>query len=86
MGLPYVPSEGNFILFETKRDVKLVNEALLRRGIILRPVGNYGYPTLMRISVGLPHENEAAMKALEAALKEVPELPQAQWSSTGRFA
>lgn len=86
LGLPFVPSEGNFVLFETKRDVKAVNEALLRRGIILRPVGNYGFPTLLRMSVGLPHENQAAIKALEAALNEVPELPPQQWTSTGRFA
>ena len=85
LDLPYVPSEGNFVLFETKRDVKLLNEALLRRGIILRPVGNYGYATLMRMSVGLAHENEAAMSALSAVIKEIPELPQDHWSSTGRF-
>jgi len=79
--LPFVPSQGNFVLFETKRDVRLLHEALLRRGIILRPVGNYGFNTLMRMSVGLEVENKAAVKALEEALKEVPELPPRDWAA-----
>lgn len=82
--LPYVPSQGNFVLFETKRDARKLNEALLKRGIILRPVINYGFPTLMRMSVGLQHENEAAIQALEEALKEVSELPAKELSQLGR--
>ncbi|MCX7978195.1 MAG: aminotransferase class I/II-fold pyridoxal phosphate-dependent enzyme, partial [Bdellovibrionaceae bacterium] len=72
--LPFVPSEGNFVLFDSLRDAALVNEALLRRGIILRPVGNYGLPRHLRVSAGLEHENRAAMEALGAVLAEIPPL------------
>ncbi len=71
LGLPYFQSEANFVLFDTQRDAKLVNEALLKRGIILRPVQNYGFKTHLRLSVGLPEENEAAIQALEEVLGEV---------------
>ena len=53
MGLRYLPSYGNFVLVEVG-DAAAVNEALLRAGVIVRPVGNYGLPTWLRISVGLP--------------------------------
>ena len=74
LGLPYIPSQGNFVMFDTLRDAAKVNEALLRRGIIMRPIANYGFKTQMRVSVGLEHENEAAMKALVEVLKEIPAL------------
>ncbi|MDG0817932.1 histidinol-phosphate transaminase [Bdellovibrio svalbardensis] len=72
LGLPYIPSQGNFVMFDTLRDAAKVNEALLRRGIIMRPILNYGFKTHMRVSVGLDNENEAAMNALADVLKEIP--------------
>lgn len=75
LGLPYIPSQGNFVMFDTLRDAAKVNEALLKRGIIMRPLLNYGFKTHLRLSVGLEHENEAAMNALAGVLKEVPVLP-----------
>ncbi|WP_413575384.1 histidinol-phosphate transaminase [Bdellovibrio sp. HCB290] len=74
LGLPYIHSQGNFVMFDTLRDAVKVNEALLRRGIIMRPVLNYGFKTHMRLSVGLDHENEAAIAALKEVLKEIPIL------------
>lgn len=74
LGLPYIQSQGNFVMFDTLRDATKVHEALLRRGIIMRPVLNYGFKTHMRLSVGLEYENEAAIGALAEVLKEVPVL------------
>ncbi|MNL44126.1 Histidinol-phosphate aminotransferase 2 [compost metagenome] len=71
LGLPYILSQGNFVMFDTLRDAAQVNVALLRRGIIMRPLLNYGFKTHLRISVGLEHENEAAMAALKDVLKEI---------------
>jgi len=71
LGLKYVPSQGNFVLFDTQRDVVQVNEALLKRGVILRPVMNYGFQTHMRMSVGTHEENQKALQALLEVLKEV---------------
>jgi histidinol-phosphate aminotransferase len=71
MKLPFVESQGNFVMFDTLRDAEAVNEALLRRGIILRPIKNYGFPHHLRLSVGLEEENVAAMAALETVLAQV---------------
>jgi histidinol-phosphate aminotransferase len=67
MGLDYVPSFGNFVLVRVG-DAKQVNERLLRAGIIVRPVANYGLPEWLRVSVGLPRENDAFLAALAKAL------------------
>ena len=45
-----------------------INLALLKRGIIVRPVGNYGLPQWLRISIGLPEENAAFISALKDIL------------------
>lgn len=74
LGLPFLKSEGNFILFDTLRDSSKVFEALLRKGLILRPVKNYGFPTHLRMSVGLPEENEAAIQALEEVLPQIEKV------------
>lgn len=68
MGLPYIPSQGNFVLFDTRRNVVEVNESLLKKGIILRPVLNYGLKTHLRMSVGLMTENRKAIQALKEVL------------------
>jgi histidinol-phosphate aminotransferase len=46
-----------------------INLELLKRGIIVRPVGNYGLPEWLRISIGLPEENAAFIQALRAILQ-----------------
>ncbi len=71
MGLPFTESQGNFVMFDTLRDVGEVNEALLRRGVIMRPIQNYGFKTELRLSVGLESENKRAMQALREVLKEI---------------
>jgi histidinol-phosphate aminotransferase len=71
MGLHYLPSWGNFVLVKVGEDEGAgarVNLALLRQGVIVRPVGNYGLPQWLRISIGLPQENEACINALKKAL------------------
>jgi histidinol-phosphate aminotransferase len=74
MQIPYVESQANFLMFDSKRDAAKVNEELLKKGIILRPVLNYGLGTHLRISVGLPEENELAISALKQVLPEFDEI------------
>ena len=62
MGFEYVPSHGNFVLVRVG-DAGAVYEGLLRAGIIVRPVDNYGLPQWLRVTVGLPAENEAFLEA-----------------------
>ncbi|HEY1996723.1 histidinol-phosphate transaminase [Paraburkholderia sp.] len=71
LGLEYVPSYGNFVLVRVGTDGEAgnrVNLSLLRQGVIVRPVGSYGLPQWLRVTVGLPEENEAFLAALEKAL------------------
>lgn len=72
MDLEYVPSCGNFVLVRVGSDEGAgarVNLALLKAGIIVRPVGNYGLPQWLRISIGLPKENAAFIEVLKKILK-----------------
>lgn len=66
-GLEYIPSVGNFLTIAVG-DAAAVNEALLRRGVIVRPMGAYGMPHHLRISVGLPDENDRLMETLKGLL------------------
>ena len=71
LGLEYVPSFGNFVLVRVGDDDRAgarVNLALLKQGVIVRPVGNYGLPQWLRISIGLPKENAVFIAALKKAL------------------
>jgi histidinol-phosphate aminotransferase len=69
LGLEFIPSSGNFVLVRVGQ-ADAVNERLLRAGIIVRPVGNYGLPQWLRVSVGLPEENAAFLAALAQALTD----------------
>jgi histidinol-phosphate aminotransferase len=68
VGVAYVPSHGNFLLVHLGELAAAVYESLLRQGVIVRPVANYGLPEHLRVSVGLPSENERFLAALRAAL------------------
>ncbi|MGL1833284.1 histidinol-phosphate transaminase [Rhodocyclaceae bacterium SMB388] len=68
LSLEWIPSAGNFVTFRVG-DAAAVNAALLRHGVIVRPIGGYGMPEWLRVSIGLPEENARFVAALEAALK-----------------
>lgn len=71
LGLEYVPSSGNFVLVRVGDDDGAgarVNLALLKQGVIVRPVGNYNLPRWLRVTIGLAEENAAFIAALERAL------------------
>ena len=67
LGLEYMPSVGNFVLVKVGA-AAVVYQELLKRGVIVRPVANYGLPEWLRVTVGLPEENAAFLKALPQAL------------------
>jgi histidinol-phosphate aminotransferase len=71
-GLRFVPSVCNFLLVDFGRDAGPVYEALLRRSVIVRPVGNYGLGDCLRISIGTPEENTRLINALGAVLADAP--------------
>ena len=68
LGLNYIPSFGNFLTIDLGRDAAPIDQALLKLGVITRPVANYGMPNHLRVSVGLPQENARFLEALEQVL------------------
>jgi len=68
LGLPYAPSEANFVLVDVKMDSQAVFDALLKKGVIVRPGKFLGFTTHLRVSVSTPEGNEAFIHALEEIL------------------
>ena len=65
LGLRVVPSVANFLLVDVGRPGPATADALLRRGVIVRPMAGYGFPTHLRITVGTEEENQRCVAALE---------------------
>jgi histidinol-phosphate aminotransferase len=68
LGLRWVPSRGNFVMVHVG-DAGAVNEELLDRGVIVRPIAGYGLPEWLRVTVGLPEENARFLDALADILR-----------------
>ncbi|MGZ8190331.1 MAG: pyridoxal phosphate-dependent aminotransferase, partial [Methylococcaceae bacterium] len=64
LGLEWIPSSGNFVSLDLKQLGQPIYEALLRKGVIVRPVGNYEMPNHLRISIGTQAENQLFLEAL----------------------
>ncbi|MGV0952227.1 MAG: histidinol-phosphate transaminase [Azonexus sp.] len=67
LGLEHIPSHGNFITFRAG-DGAAVNQKLLKQGVIVRPIGGYGLPEWLRVTIGTEPENTRFLEALEKAL------------------
>ena len=68
LGLKYIPSVGNFISVDVGREAAPVYEALLREGVIVRPVANYGMPNHLRVTVGTSEDNDVIIDSLQKVL------------------
>lgn len=68
-GLEVAPSQANFVLVDVKRSGRAVYEALLREGVIVRPMPP-PLETWLRVTVGLPEENRRFLESLRGVLKE----------------
>jgi len=69
-GLPVVipPSRANFLLVDTKKSAQWLFEELQKRGIIVRPMGGYGYPGAVRVNPWLREDNERYLASLRELL------------------
>ncbi len=70
LGLSYIPSQGNFLCVDMGKPAQPLYEALLREGVIVRPVGAYGLPNHLRISIGTDEENMHGIEALTQVLSK----------------
>ena len=71
LGLGWIPSAGNFVCIDLKQDAMPIYDALLKEGVIVRPVGGiYEMPNHLRISIGTEQENNFFITALSKVLNE----------------
>jgi len=68
LGLRPVTSETNFIFMEVGPEAKEICDALLHKGVIVRPLGWMGFPEAIRISVGTAEENDKCLAAMAEVL------------------
>ena len=68
LGLGYIPSVGNFLTIDFGCDAMPIYDGLLQEGIIVRPIGVYGLPNHLRVTVGLPLENKRFIDSLKKLL------------------
>ncbi len=69
LGLDWIPSRANFMSIHMKHNGADVFQALLQLGVIVRPIGGYGMPEFIRVSIGTTAENERFLAALAQVLK-----------------
>jgi len=72
LGLGWVPSRANFIMIDTARPCRAVFQKLLERGVIVRTGDIFGLPTMLRVTVGTPAQNERFLVTLTEVLGQVP--------------
>jgi histidinol-phosphate aminotransferase len=68
LGFRAYPSLGNFVLIDVRQDATPVYERLLRRGVIVRPMGPWGLPAHLRVSVGTPEQTARVIGTLTEVL------------------
>lgn len=70
LGLRYIESHANFVtlVFDTEKQVARLNERLLKKGVIVRPLAAFGLPHCLRVNTGLSDENAYFADMLKASL------------------
>jgi histidinol-phosphate aminotransferase len=66
LGTPVLPSAGNFLMLHAGPNARARYDALLRQGVIVRPVGNYQLPEHLRVTLGTVEQNDRFLAAWEA--------------------
>ena len=70
LGLRVLPSQANFLTVDFGRDAAPIHKGLLERGVIVRPMGSYGMPSFLRVSMGTVREDDRFLAALREVLAE----------------
>ncbi|MEO8103758.1 MAG: histidinol-phosphate transaminase [Betaproteobacteria bacterium] len=68
-GIVVIPPFGNFITFRIG-SANTVFQALLKQGVIVRPIAGYGLPDWLRVTIGTRAQNERFLAALDHALQK----------------
>ena len=70
MGLGFLPSVANFVLVDTGKDGLEVFKAMLKFGVIVRDMKQYGLKDFIRVTIGTQKENERFIRVLRKVLRE----------------
>jgi len=68
LNIRHFPTQANFLLIDVEDSADLIYKRLLGKGVIVRSMTAYGFPRYIRVSVGLPDENQRFVGALEDVL------------------
>lgn len=68
LGLQFVPSAANFILIDVGRDGQRLTQQMLRFGLIVRDMKQYGLDNFIRVTIGMPSENRRFIQVLKKVL------------------
>lgn len=70
LGMKYWKTQANFITIKPKMNDKLFEEAMIKEGIMVRPVANFGAPKCIRVTIGERDANKSYIKALKKITKQ----------------
>jgi len=70
MGYRPIPTFANFIFFDAGEDAAVLGKRIQGEGIIVRPLGPWGIPTGIRVTIGTPEQNEMFIAALARATEK----------------
>jgi histidinol-phosphate aminotransferase len=73
LGIEYVPTQANFVLFDTVPPAAEFFEAMLHLGVLIRPCASFGLPHSLRVTIGTSEQNAAFASALERVLTQFAE-------------
>jgi histidinol-phosphate aminotransferase len=68
LGLSYIPSVANFLTIEFGRHAAKIQQSLLERGVIVRPLDNYDMPHHLRVTIGRSHEIDQLIDSVKTLL------------------
>jgi histidinol-phosphate aminotransferase len=68
LDLNYVPSVANFILIDVGRDGRKIFRKMLKYGVIVRDMYQYGLKNFIRATIGMPKENKKFISVLKKVI------------------
>ncbi len=68
LGVKYLPTKANFIFLNIEKDAMEIFQALMKKGVIIRPMVGFGFPESIRVTIGLPEENKFFIQCLKEVL------------------
>jgi len=70
MGYQPIPTFANFLYFDAGEDAAALSKRIQNEGVIVRPLGPWGIPTAIRVTIGTPEQNQMFLAALARAAEK----------------